>query len=315
MTARRLTSMEPAVVADDLSIEYRGSTVARPIRAVDGVTLSLEHGAILAIVGESGSGKSTLAAAVAGRLGGRRDDESTGRRRIVGGELTVFGQRMRSLRPGSRRRALITGRVGYLAQDAGDRLPPDLTAGEAIAAPVYARDRRFDRRRAGLMVARLVDAVHLPLGVIDAGTWELSSGQRQRVALARALILEPELLVADEPARGVDVLVRQSVLEALAALQRNRQFSAVVVSSDIREARALADRVAVMRSGRIVGLGTFEAVLDAPVDPYLKTLAASVGRPIRRPAPSSRRAAAPEGAGVRSGASSSPAEPSKEPAT
>ncbi|SBN63165.1 ABC-type dipeptide/oligopeptide/nickel transport system, ATPase component [Curtobacterium sp. 9128] len=271
----------PAVVADDVSIEYRVPG-ARPIRAVDGVSLTVRSGEILALLGESGSGKSTFAAAVAGQFGARGEGEGAQRRHIVGGELTVLGQKTRGLRASSRRLARLTGRIGYLSQDAADRLSPDLTVGEAIAEPIYARDRRFDRKEAGLIVARLVDAVHLPLGVMRLNTWELSSGQRQRVALAQALVLEPQLLVADEPARGVDVLVRQSVLEALANLQQGRQFSAVVVSSDLREARALADRVAVMNEGRLVGLGTFDEVLDSPVDPYVKTLAATAARPVKR---------------------------------
>jgi peptide/nickel transport system ATP-binding protein len=282
-----------AVVADDVSIEYRATGGGRPIRAVDGVSFRVQQGEILAVLGGAGSGKSTLAAAIAGQLGTHRDGEAAARRHIVGGELTVLGQRVRHLRGGSRRRTRLTGLIGYLPQDAADRLSPDLTVGEAIAEPIYARDRRFDRKAAGLMVARLVDAVHLPLGVMRANTWELSSGQRQRVALARSLVLEPQILVADEPARGVDVLVRQSVLEALATLQRNRQFSAVVVSSDLREARALADHVAVLSEGRLVGLGTFDAVLDNPVDPYVKTLAATAARPVKRAAPTARRAVPP----------------------
>ncbi|OII13177.1 ATP-binding cassette domain-containing protein [Curtobacterium sp. MCBA15_008] len=286
----------PAVVADDVSIEYRSGRGTDAIRAVDGVSLTVRQGEILAVLGESGSGKSTFAAAVAGQLGVVGEGEGAHRRHIVGGELTVLGQKTRSLRPTSRKAERLTGRIGYLPQDGADRLSPDLTVGEAIAEPIYARDRRFDRKEAGLIVARLVDAVHLPLGVMRLNTWELSSGQRQRVALARALVLEPQLLVADEPARGVDVLVRQSVLEALATLQRNRQFSAVVVSSDLREARALADRVAIMAESRLVGLGTFDEVLDNPVDPYVKTLAATAARPVkRRPAVSAapRRSSAP----------------------
>lgn len=286
----------PAVVADDVSIEYRSGRGTDAIRAVDGVSLTVRQGEILAVLGESGSGKSTFAAAVAGQLGVVGEGEGAHRRHIIGGELTVLGQKTRSLRPTSRKAERLTGRIGYLPQDGADRLSPDLTVGEAIAEPIYARDRRFDRKEAGLIVARLVDAVHLPLGVMRLNTWELSSGQRQRVALARALVLEPQLLVADEPARGVDVLVRQSVLEALATLQRNRQFSAVVVSSDLREARALADRVAIMAESRLVGLGTFDEVLDNPVDPYVKTLAATAARPVkRRPAVSaaSRRSSAP----------------------
>lgn len=272
----------PAVVADDVSIEYRSGRGTEAIRAVDGVSLTVRQGEILAVLGESGSGKSTFAAAVAGQLGATGEGEGAHRRHIVGGELTVLGQKTRGLRATSRKLERLSGRIGYLPQDGADRLSPDLTVGEAIAEPIYARDRRFDRKEAGLIVARLVDAVHLPLGVMRLNTWELSSGQRQRVALARALVLEPQLLVADEPARGVDVLVRQSVLEALATLQRNRQFSAVVVSSDLREARALADRVAIMAESRLVGLGTFDEVLENPVDPYVKTLAATAARLVKR---------------------------------
>ena len=288
----------PAVVADDVSIEYRGGRGGESIRAVDGVSLTVRQGEILALLGESGSGKSTFAAAIAGQLGSHGEGEGALRRHIVGGELTVLGQKTRGLRPSSRKLERLSGRIGYLPQDGADRLSPDLTVGEAVAEPIYARDRRFDRREAGLIVARLLDAVHLPLGAMRLNTWELSSGQRQRVALAKALVLEPQLLVADEPARGVDVLVRQSVLEALATLQRGRQFSAVVVSSDLREARALADRVAVMADARLVGLGTFDEVLDNPVDPYVKTLAATAARPVkRRPAAAAvnpaRRSSAP----------------------
>jgi ABC-type glutathione transport system ATPase component len=288
----------PAVVADDVSIEYRSGRGTDAIRAVDGVSLTVRQGEILAVLGESGSGKSTFAAAIAGQLGATGEGEGAHRRHIVGGELTVLGQKTRGLRTTSRRAERLSGRIGYLPQDGADRLSPDLTVGEAIAEPIYVRDRRFDRKEAGLIVARLVDAVHLPLGVMRLNTWELSSGQRQRVALARALVLEPQLLVADEPARGVDVLVRQSVLEALATLQRNRQFSAVVVSSDLREARALADRVAIMAESRLVGLGTFDEVLENPVDPYVKTLASTAARPVkRRPAAAAvnpaRRSSAP----------------------
>jgi ABC-type glutathione transport system ATPase component len=287
----------PAVVADDVSIEYRSGRGTDAIRAVDGVSLTVHQGEILAVLGESGSGKSTFAAAIAGQLGATGEGDGAHRRHIVGGELTVLGQKTRGLRPTSRKAERLSGRIGYLPQDGADRLSPDLTVGEAIAEPIYARDRRFDRKEAGLIVARLVDAVHLPLGVMRLNTWELSSGQRQRVALARALVLEPQLLVADEPARGVDVLVRQSVLEALATLQQGRQFSAVVVSSDLREARALADRVAIMAESRLVGLGTFDEVLDNPVDPYVKTLAGTAARPVkRRPAPTTaapRRSSAP----------------------
>jgi len=271
--------MSVPVVTDDLSLEYPARSGHPALRAVDGVTLSIAPGEILAVLGESGSGKSTLALAVAGLVGSERPAE--GRPRIVGGAARVFGVDL--LRSSPRRRERLSGAVGYLAQDDGERLSPDLTVGETIAQPIYQRDRRFDRTEAGRLVADLIDAVHLPLGTMLKQTWELSAGQRQRVALARSLVLEPRLLVADEPARGVDVLVRQAVLDVIRNLHRDRQFSALVVTSSVSEARAITDRVAVMRGGRLVGLGWIDEVLRDGVDPYVKVLSTTTPIDIIRP--------------------------------
>ncbi|WP_423917394.1 ATP-binding cassette domain-containing protein [Frigoribacterium sp. 2-23] len=267
MSPRELDVARP-IEADDLSLLYPARAGHPAVRAVDGVTLSVRPGEILAVLGESGSGKSTLARALAGLTGPGRVPEK--HPRIVGGELAVFGQSLRS--SSARRRDRVGARIGYLAQDDGDHLNPDLSVGEAIAEPIYLRDKRFDRREAGKIVATLIDDVHLPLGTMLKQTWELSSGQRQRVALARSLVLEPTLLIADEPARGVDVLVRQAVLDVIKHLHRDRQFSAVVVTSSVAEARAITDRVAVMRGGRLVGFGHIDDVLRDGVDPYVKVL-------------------------------------------
>jgi len=259
---------DPVIVADDVSLVYPARAGRPEVRAVDGVTFRLMPGEILGVLGESGSGKSTLALALAGRAYGRRPPE--GSPTLAGGELTILGQRMTTV--SRRNREALATSVGYLSQDDGDRLNPDLTVGEAVAEPLYERDRKFGRREAGRLVAKLIDAVHLPLSTMLKQTWELSSGQRQRVALARSLVLEPRVLVADEPARGVDVLVRQSVLELLRTLHANRQFSAVVVTSSVSEARAVADRIAVMRHGQLVGFGPIDDVLGSTVDPYVKVL-------------------------------------------
>lgn len=258
----------PVLVADDLSLLYPARSGHAEVRAVDGVTLTVASGEILGVLGEAGSGKSTLARALAGLAHGRRPPE--GSPRIAGGELFVLGERIRTI--SSRRRDRLTSRVGYLSQSDGDALKPDLTVAEAVAEPLYERDRRFDRIEAGHRVAQLVDAVHLPMSTMRKQTWELSSGQRQRIALARSLVLEPTVLIADEPARGVDALVRQSVLELLRSIHTDRSFSAVVVTSSVGEARAVADRVAVLRAGRLVGLGELDVVLEQTVDPYVKVL-------------------------------------------
>jgi peptide/nickel transport system ATP-binding protein len=261
-------SSAAVIVADDLSLLYPARAGRPEVRAVDGVSLTVREGEILAVLGESGSGKSTLARALAGLAYAGRGPE--GSPTIVGGEAFVLGQRVKSLSKRSRDR--LTATVGYLGQEDGEKLNPDLTVGEAVAEPLYERDRRFDRKEAGRLVAGLVDAVSLPMSTMLKQTWELSAGQRQRIALARSLILEPRILIADEPDRGVDVIVRHSVLELLRGLHSHRRFSAVVVTSSVAEARAVTDRMLVLRSGRVIGHGDIDEVLRTTVDPYVKLL-------------------------------------------
>jgi peptide/nickel transport system ATP-binding protein len=259
----------PVVVARDVSVHYRSNSVPAEVIAVDGVTLEMARGEILGLVGESGAGKSALALAIAGLAG--FGGPGSGVPEICGGSLEVLGQRMRGI--GHRDRDRVTLRVGYLAQDGAERLSSDLTIAENVAEPIYRRDRRFNTRDAADAVAYLVDAVRLPLSVMNRMPWELSSGQRQRVALARALILEPSLLVADEPTRGVDLGVRDGVLDALRDLQSDREFSALVISSDLAVATRVSTRLAVMQRGLLVGLGPVDEVLGSPHHPYLKGLA------------------------------------------
>jgi peptide/nickel transport system ATP-binding protein len=252
-----------AVKAADLSLAYSDGSAA-----VSGVSFEIPVGGILGIVGEAGSGKSTLARAVAAQtMPGEREAP-----RIIGGTLEVLGEKLRSTT--SRRLDRLSLKVGYLPQDGGSTLEPHLTVGENVAEPIYQRDRRFDRLDAGAAVATLVDAVRLPLAVLNKYPHELSRGQRQRIALARALILEPALLVADDPTMGVDVLVRGRILTVIADLQRERSFSALVVGHDLRELRTMTEQIAVMHTGLLVGYGQVDEVLRNPLHPYVERLAA-----------------------------------------
>jgi len=172
-----------------------------------------------------------------------------------------------------RRHDALTLHVGYLPQDAGSSLDPQLPVGENVADPIYQRDAEFDRIEAGGLVARLIDAVRLPLAVMSKFPHELSRGQRQRVALAKSLILEPKLLVADDPTMGVDVLVRGRILNVIADLQRELGFSALVIGHDLRELRTMTDQVAVLHRGMLVGYGQVDEVLANPLHRYVEALA------------------------------------------
>jgi len=251
-----------AVLADDLTLVYgRDETPA-----INGVSFQLARGETLGLIGEAGSGKSTLARAVSSQSApGEREAPV-----IAGGRLTVLGREMRDSR---RQRDGLALRIGYLPQDGGSSLQPHLTVGENVAEPIFQRDKRFDRLDAGAAVAKLVDAVRLPLSVMEKFPHELSRGQRQRIALARSLVLEPELLVADDPTMGVDVLVRGPILQVVAELQKEFGFSALIVGHDLRELRTVVDRIAVLHAGLIVGYGSVDDVLAKPLHPYVRRLA------------------------------------------
>ena len=257
----------PAIFASDLSMRYPSRRPASEDLVVNGVSFELPQGDIIAVLGETGAGKSTLAAAVAGAA-------ETGEPRspiIKGGVLRVLGYTMKGL--SDRKRDLLTLRVGYLPQDAGSLLSARLTVAENVAAPIYARDRRFNQVDAGEAVATLIDSVRLPLGILNRYPHELSRGQAQRVAMAQALILEPALFVADDPTSGIDPTVRGTILDVIRELQAQRQFSALVVTTDPGEVRRVTDQVLVMHRGTVVGHGQIDQVLDSARHPYVEGLA------------------------------------------
>jgi ABC-type glutathione transport system ATPase component len=259
----RAPATNATVLADDLTLVYPGDETP----AINGVSFRITPGETLGLVGEAGAGKSTLARAIAAQSApGERDEPQ-----LAGGRLTVLGEELRSASRRARDRLAL--RVGYLPQDGGSSLQPHLTVGENVAEPIFQRDKHFDRVEAGTAVATLVDAVRLPLSVMEKFPHELSRGQRQRIALARSLVLEPELLVADDPTMGVDVLVRGPILQVVAELQKELGFSALIVGHDLRELRTIVDRIAVLHAGLIVGYGTVDEVLANPLHPYVRTLA------------------------------------------
>jgi len=261
------------IVASDLTIEYPPHGASPAFVAVHGLNLRLAPGEVLGLLGESGSGKSTIARVLSGD-GFVADPGAGVRPEITGGDATVLGHRLRRIK--RRSLARLTYGVGLLAQDAAELLPPTLTVAEIVAVPVLERDDRYNRKALGTKVATMVDAVRLPLGVLTRYPYELSAGQRQRVALARALVFEPALLIADEPTAGVDVLVRDAVIDVIAELQRDRLFSALVISSDLAVLRRIANRIGVMHQGVLVGLGTIDEVFGDPWHPYVAQLAAAL---------------------------------------
>jgi len=265
-----------AVRARDLSLLYPSTNPQTRSIAVNGLTFDIAPGEVLAVVGETGSGKSSLAKAVALQA----DLADADSPKITGGSLEVIGTQLRGV--SSRKRDRLGLYVGYLRQEAGDFLEPRLTIGENVAEPIFSRDRHFDQDEAGEAVATLIDAVRLPLSTMNKYPHELSKGQRQRVAIARAMILEPKVLVADDPTAGIDVTVRAAILDIIVSLQRERGFSALIVTADLGEVRRISNRVAIMHRGVFVGIGDLEEVLADPRHPYVRDLARSLDHLNRR---------------------------------
>lgn len=269
---RRVEADPYPILASDLTVEYPAHGASSDFIAVRGFTLTLGRGEVLGLLGESGSGKSTLGRILSGAAGASGRGEVPAL--ITGGQATVLGYPLRRI---SRRKlARLTFAVGYLAQDAASTLPASLTVADIVAEPVLERDHRFNRKALETMVATMVDSVRLPLSVLGKYPYELSSGQRQRVALARALVFGPELLIADEPTAGVDALVRNDVIDLIGELQRERAFSALLISNDLGVLRRVANRIGVMHQGVLVGLGPIDEVFDNPWHPYVVELAAAL---------------------------------------
>ncbi|HSL82896.1 MAG TPA: ATP-binding cassette domain-containing protein [Thermoanaerobaculia bacterium] len=250
-----------------------------PVRAVDGVDLVVDRGECVALVGESGSGKTTL-----GRCLVRLLEPDEGSVRFRGEDLLALSRG--ELR--RRRRAFQT-----VFQDPYDSLSPRLRVGELLAEPLAAHGV-VPRRARPARVAELLERVGLPADAAQRYPHEFSGGQRQRIGIARALATEPELLVADEPVSALDLSVRAQVLALLARLREELGLAVLLIAHDLGVVERVADRVVVMRGGRVVEEAPTGDLFARPAHPYTRDLLAAVPR---LPESAWRGAAGPAGSG------------------
>lgn len=230
--------------------------------AVAGVDLDVAVGETLAIVGESGSGKSTLARLMTGL-----ELPSAGTVSFRGKPLAVDSLAWRRA---------FARQVQLVFQSASYSLNPLKTVRSAIEAPLRVAGTPLAERTA--RVRELMDTVELRPYESFAERYprQLSGGQRQRVMIARAMALSPVFLVADEPVSSLDVSVRNQILNLMLDLKDKYRFTMVLITHDLNVARGMADRIAVMRQGKIVELGETRAVMDHPSHPYSRELLEAV---------------------------------------
>lgn len=259
------TPSTPVVVSfDDVAIEYPKRGRVPAFRAADHIDLKIYQGEVLGLVGESGSGKTTIGRATIGLLP------------IHSGRLTVAG--MDISKANREQLHALHHEVGIVFQDPSSSLNPRMTIGDSIAEPIKLSEKikgaPLDKR-----VRALLDSVRLPRDYASRYPHELSGGQKQRVGIARALALNPKVLVADEPTSALDVSVQATVLELLKDLQRERGFACLFISHDLAVIDELADRIAVMRHGALVEVGTRDQIMRRPQQAYTKRLLAAVPVP------------------------------------
>ncbi len=255
--------MKPALLqVRDLRTHFE--TRSGTIKAVDGVSFTLERGEILGLVGESGSGKSVTGFSLIGLL------DPPGR--IAGGSITFQGQDLVGL-PQAEMRKLRGKRIAMIFQDPAATLNPVLTIGQQMMMAVQAHGGASQGAALALAERSLTR-----VGIPDAATRlnaypdEFSGGMRQRVAIAVALLHEPELIIADEPTTALDVSIQAQILAEMKTLAQESGTALIWISHDLAIVSSLADRVIVLYLGRIMEFGPVADVLRAPLHPYTRGL-------------------------------------------
>lgn len=251
---------------DNLYVEYtskKGITgKEETIRAVNGVSLDVRRGEILSLAGESGCGKSTLAKAIMKLVSTKS------------GDILFKGNDILNIKSKSEIKDFYKN-IQMIFQNPYSSLNPKMKIGQILSEPLEI-NTNFSKQEISAIVKDKLEKVGLDSTVLERYPHEFSGGQRQRIAIAKALVLEPELIIADEPVSALDVSIQAQIINLIKDLREKLNITFLFISHDLSVIRYISDRIAVMYLGEIVELGLTEEIFNSPKHPYTSALLSSV---------------------------------------
>ena len=259
-----MAEREKLLEVDHVQVEFGKKN--RPFVAVEDVSFDIYKGEIFGLVGESGSGKTTV-----GRSIVRANSLASGEIRLNGRKISGKLSKADDMQ--------VTRDVQMIFQNPANSLNERANVGYIVAEGLYAAGRSYTKKQRQEMVEKALTDVGLMPEFAERFPHEFSGGQQQRIGIARALILNPSLIIADEPISALDVSVRAQVLNLLARLQKERELTYLFIAHDLSSVRFICDRIAVIRKGRILELAGSEQLFANPVHPYTKALLSAVPIP------------------------------------
>ena len=233
------------------------------VKAVDGVSFTLKRGEAMGLAGESGCGKSTVAWSLLGLV------PPPGR--IVDGSIRIDGMDITKMTEEELRSKVRWKKISMVFQGAMNALNPVRTVGDQIIEPLLIH-KGMEKNEAWSKAEQAVKSVGLPPEILNRYPHELSGGQKQRIVIAMALIMEPDIIIADEPTTALDVIVQGQILNLLKKINWEYQVSIIFISHDLSVIAEMTDKVAIMYAGKIVEMGPGERIFKDPQHPYTKAL-------------------------------------------
>lgn len=237
------------------------------IKAIDGLSLGIKKGEVFGLVGETGCGKSTVARVVSGIY------RPTEGEILFEGEC-IFGQHASKANAKKSQREM-----QLIFQDSAASLNPRMTVQQIILEPLYIHGKKSDLSDNKRRLDMLMEDVGMSSSFLSKHPGELSGGQRQRVAIARSLMLNPKLVIADEPIASLDISIQAQILTLFQRLQREKGFSFLFIAHDLSAVRFLCDRIGVMLHGKLVEVAATKDLFSNPIHPYTKALLSAIPIP------------------------------------